>query len=162
MRRNNATFCCSVCTDVLPPLKKGLHGYLSGARELSSAPFTSLAVSWAREMTVLASVALSLHCSLSSGLTILSTVGFFQMQNSLCLYALCGINGRNPIEVSFHTRKEDRVSERAAATVFLRVQVIATCIISLFKALRLMLFLPILTCLTILFAFQSAAKNANC
>lgn len=66
------------------------------------------------------------------------------------------------MEVSFHTKKEDRISERAAATVFLRVQVIAMCIISLFKALRLMLFLPILTCLTTVFALQSAAKNANC
>lgn len=96
------------------------------------------------------------------GLTVLSAVGFFEIRNSLCLYVLCGMSWRNPMEVSFHTKKEDRISERAAATVFLRVQVIATCIISLFKALRLMLFLPILTCLTTLFALQSAAKNANC
>lgn len=116
-------------------------------------------------MTVLASVAPSLHCSLSSGLTFSVLWGggvFFEIRNSLCLYALCGTNRRNPTEVSLHTKKEDWISEREAATVFLRVQVIATCIISLFKALRLMLFLPILTCLTTLFALQNAAKNANC
>lgn len=38
------------------------------------------------------------------------------------------------MEAFFHGGEGDRISERGAETVFTRVQIIATCIISLFKA----------------------------